>query len=1025
MEKMRILRVLPVVMLLGFAGTPTNEAVPVKSSGDVLSFTKTPPHGTTAYYELNVRELFKHNKWEKAKPLLDTALVKYPEMSAFHELMGRYYVHVASNTMTARDSSAGRPFYDKARYHLIRAVNIDEKNMKARQMMVQVETDTKHYSSAIVYINELLEENPYNENLWRKKIDLYRRVGNNIEADRLLERLMSIYPRDEELRKDMAYRKEILAKNQRDHGDRLGQEQSLRQLIELEPNRTEHYMALTNLLYGMGRLTEAAEVAARGSATPGGFALIEKRAGILCDMYRYQEAVEYVKQMQKQHPNPRMQTLLQYLQMEAARAAQVNDPYTAYAKVYESQHSREALDYLVSTSIQRNYYDDALNYLHELKKSTGETATLLYKEYLVNKRMGNKLKANNILERLYQVQPDNDDVANEIALLRMEKAAEYIVEQQYYEAIPLLEFVCSTQAEPEVLAAAHQRLFNCYLQTRQYGKAENQLNIINARYPQEHGIVQKAALYSTWGRPKDALNMLAEAYYSLEDSLTSQRAAIAASYEEIAVPYIKKLIESGMTKVADAQLAEANDICSESSDLLHYSITTAQTLGETDKLRAYISRGRTLFPDDPYYIVKEANFCTAEERYEEARELLRPLFEVYVADSMIVNAYAENSDLLALRCLKRKDVDQAMMVVDSALVLCPGNMSLIYTKGLIYERMKDYENAYLCFKQYKPGFDELSSYKKHMEDLLHHRYRNSLNFEYQQARLGSQDAITGEASLTYTRTALKNEYTLGLTYAGRDGRADKVEGNETDLTKGGIGLQLNGGWQHQFGRRLTGKANLALANRYFPTVSATLSAEYELRHDWMLTARANYRLLNSYKGIYDWRAEFKGYDALGHELYGDPEYVRVGWEKSRKSMFQLGVGFMKPLGHFVLQAGADGFLLTGKDLNVYVNGNVKMQYFPVEGRSTHFFAVCGAGTAPESSLIDRSMPVGFKDVNAFVGMGGNYFINSRISIGLSGTWYTMLSQQEGLTTSFIVNDPIVRTDYKNYFYIHANVAISF
>lgn len=1022
--KRLVMNLLLGALLLG-APEVTAKTMGAASSPDLRpEFTKRPPHGTTAYYELTVRDLFKHNGWERGKLLLDTALVKYPEMSAFHELMGSYYIHAANGRVGARDTIGATPFYDKARYHLVRAISIDEKNMKARQHMVQVETDTKHFSSAIVYVNELLEENPYNENLWRKKIDLYRRVGNNIEADRLLERIISIYPRDEQLRKDLAYRKELLAQQQRKQGDHIGQEQSLRQLIELEPRRTEHYVALTNLLYSLGRYSEAAEVAARGvSAAPNSFALIEKRASILCDMYRYQEAVEYVKLMQKKYSDPRMATLLHNLQMEAARAAQLNDPYTAYAKIYATQHSREALDFLVSTSIQRNYLDDALLYLQDLRKSTGETPTLLYKEYIVNKRLGNKIKANNILERLYLKTPDNEDVANELALLRMEKAAEYIVEQQYYDAIPLLEFVCSTKAENEVLDAAHQRLFNCYLQTHQYANAERELNIINARNPQDHGTVQKAALYNAWGKQKEALNMLAEAYYAVDDTLADRRQALAASYEEIAVPYIKSLFAAGMVKRAEQQLVEAIDICSESNDILHFCITAAQDLNKPEDLRHYIAQGRTLFPDDPYYIVKEANLLSTEDKHAEALSLLRPLFDVYVADSTMLNAFAENSELLALRQLKLKKTDAAMAVVDTALTFCPGNKQLLYTKGLIYEQMKDYNNAYLCFKQYKPAAEEYSAHKHHLESLLHHLYKNTLTFEYQQARLGSEDAITGNAYLSYTRTLAKNSYFLGLAYAGRDGRANSAEGDNTELTKGGTGLQLTAAWQHRFSQRFTAKIQGAAANKYFPTLSATLSCEYELPRDWMLTARANYRMLNSYRGIYSWQKEFKGYDAFGNELYGDPEYVRTGWHKSRKHMGQLGLGVVKTLGQFVLQAGADAFLLQGNQFSF--NANAKLQFFPVEGRNTHFFAICGAGTAPESSLIDRSLPVGFRDLNAFVGMGGYYFVNSRISLGLSGTWYTMLSQSEGLTTTLIVNDPIVRMDYKNYYYIHANVAISF
>ena len=102
-----------------------------------------------------------------------------------------------------------------------------------------------------------------------------------------------------------------------------------------------------------------------------------------------------------------------------------------------------------------------------------------------------------------------------------------------------------------------------------------------------------------------------------------------------------------------------------------------------------------------------------------------------------------------------------------------------------------------------------------------------------------------------------------------------------------------------------------------------------------------------------------------------------------------------------------------------------MKFFPQEGNASNIFAVAGLGTAPESSLIDRSLPVGFNKLNTFVGFGGSYFVNRWLTFTLSGTWYTMLSQSERLTTTYIANDPYIREDYRNYFYVHAGAMITF
>lgn len=977
------------------------------------------PQGTTAYYEQNIRAFFRTSNWHDGKLLLDTAIVKYPQMSAFNELMGRYYIHSAE--LTSKSGGKTKPHYDKARYYLIKAINIDEKNIRARYHMLQVETETKHYSSAVVYCNDLLEENPYNEDLWRRKIDLYRKMNNNEEADRLLERLMTIYPGDEQLKKDAAYRMELKALQQKKDGDRIGQEESLRQLIKLKPYDKENYLALTNILYSSGRMQEAADMAGQGASMCGSsIDLIEKKVGILCEMNRYSEALEYVKGCQRLNKSPRLRSLQQMLQQDAARAALLNDPYIAYAKVYDSQHTQEALDFLTNTSIQRGYLDDALFYIREQQKRKGEIPALLFKEYTVQRRLGNKQRANGLLERLHVLTPHDEDVENDLAELRLGQAAEMMAAEQYNEAIPLLEFVLGTNADKDILRSASLRLYNCYFYTRQYAKAESAIDAYNNIQQLPSYVMQKATLYNAWGRQVDALDLLARAYRECGDNEEDKKQQISSTYEEIAVPYIKRLISAGMLFVADTQLKTALEVCPTSTDILHQCISVAQMHDDNETVMTCVLRGKRLFPDDPYYVIKEAQVQASYGEYRESLNTLRPLLDVYVADSTIVGAYAESSELLALQCLKQKHPYEAMAVVDSALVYSPMNRSLLYTKGLVFEQLKEYDKAYTYFKMYKPDYSELSAYNRHMEEVLNHTLKNTLSFEYQQARLGTEDIITGNAYLSYTRKYARNEYTFGLAYAGRDGTGDK---NATDMTRGGTGVQASVAWQHRFTERLTAQAMLAGATRFFPRITARLSASYELPKEWVLSLQASYRNVESYTGIYDWVSEVIGYDKVtGHALYGDPEYARVGWKRSYKSLFLLGGGLSKTLGQFTLTGGVDGFLL-GK--NIYVNGNGKVQFFPLDGNRSHFFAVGGVGNAPESSLIDRSLPAGFNDLNTFVGMGGQYVLNRWMTFALTGTWYTMLNQAEMLATTEVENIPGIRKDYKNYFYIHANVLISF
>src|SRR5690554_4057603 len=142
-------------------------------------------------YISRIQEEFKNERWEEAKPFIDSGVKEYPNDSDIHTLAGKYYHHIGN--------------LDRARYHLLKALNIFHRNVEAKHILVNVETEAGRYSSAICYVNELLEVNPYWRGLWRKKIELYQLQGNRIEANRLRKRIYHIYPEDEVIREDYFY----------------------------------------------------------------------------------------------------------------------------------------------------------------------------------------------------------------------------------------------------------------------------------------------------------------------------------------------------------------------------------------------------------------------------------------------------------------------------------------------------------------------------------------------------------------------------------------------------------------------------------------------------------------------------------------------------------------------------------------------------------------------------------------------------------------------------------------------------
>lgn len=961
---------------------------------------------TPDYYEQNARDHFRHNRWTEGKLMLDEGWKDYGDLSVMNELMGKYYYHFKE--------------YDKARFYLVRALRDDETNTQAREIIVNVEEETHNYSSAICYINELLERNPYSRGWWRRKINIYRKMGNNQEADRLLMRLNQIYPNDEVVKKDIAFLHEQRMIKQKRAGDINGQLESLQGLVQAFPNNPDYYLPLCNMLLQTGRNSEAAEVAGRGARLTGSITLMKKRAAILTDQGMYTEAINYLKECMRAHHIPSLQKEINEIEKTAAINAQMNDPYTSMARVYAKQHTDDALNYLLNTSMSRGYYEDALMYIKEAEKRRGNTHKLLYMEFTVNRRLGNKSAALALLNKLFKMNPKDEDVRAYLTEMKYDAAKDAMSNGMYEEAIPELEFVEEYAVEQEMNRGAMTRLYNCYFELKQYANANAALEKLKDKYHYENYILQKAAICKADGRIEAALSTLFDAFEKENDAKKAQ--LIAYQYEEYALPYIKDMVQRGMIRNAHKAVKTALLVAPTSNELLHLAITTSDMLGLKDDYTDMVMAGKTKYPDDPFFIVKEAGLMDAEGDHAGAVNMLYPQLEVYLGDSTLVNAFSAFSRNLAMDQAKAKAYNSAIATLDTALVYNHANNELLYTKGIIYEAMHEYDSAYVYQKFYKPTLMDYREHSRHLEELQGQSFNNEVTITYQQARPGSEDIISANAYASYLRKGELNDYTFSMAYAGRDG-ASTENLTKDDMESGGTGVMLGLDWRHHFRNSSWAySVGASWASKYFPVITLRATIEREMWDGWLFNVHASYRNIKAYTKRYQW--------VVNEEKTGDsdPDYVYVsnGWKEHNAPLTQIGATAQRTIPQFVIQGSVDGFILNNK---MFFSGQLKGQFFPLEGSRSHVFAMGGVGSAPQTELLDQSMPAGFSKLNTFVGGGITWFFNKHIAAALSGTWYTLYNSQEiqtgmwGYTESTVSKSST--TNYKNMYYVQGQIIATF
>lgn len=950
---------------------------------------------TPDYYEVKVRNMFKEEQWELGKKLLDEGMKYYPEVSGLNELAGHYYYQYLQD-------------YDTGRFYLVRAVRDNPENVTAKQMLVNLEDESGNYSSAICYVNELLEINPYWQGLWRKKIGLYRKQGNDVEANRLLQRLHQIYPNDSTVTNEYAYSLEESFLKFRKEGRPTEAIKSLYNLIEIVSNNEKYYIALTNQLLQQGNTEEALIVAGKGvSNIPESSSLIMKKAEILAEEGRYQEALAFVQSRTKYNKSPQLVRFNQNLLAEAANAAKMNDPYILYGRLYENSKSDEALDYMLTTSILRGYDDDALYYLSEAKKRRGEQSSLLYKEYIVYKRMGNTNKAYSLLTTLVNMNPNNPDFADELALNRLQQANNLVSDGLYSEALPYINAAVRNSYDNEIKTSAMGKAYACYYELKDYEKAMTMLDSLHTFYPEDDSyFIKKADILNHQKNAVAALSVLDSAL--CDTNRFDMRPAYVAAYEEIAIPYIKDLIEKGASGKAFDASVRLLDFNPSSMEGLQYAINMSETLGRFDEYDRFVAKARFIYPEETAYVVKQAAAYNREDKYNNTVDMIRPWLNEYPDNQGLVGAFSESSEKMAYQLIKAHMPDSALAVIDTALLFDTNNQSLLLAKGTAYEKMKQYDSAYHYQRRYIPGITEVSEFKRHLNGLQNRAFNNEIIAEYLQGRYGEDDVITAVATLSYTHRNKRNAYTGRINYAGRDG-SDVGNTGETQAP-GGQGIQLQAEWEHQLSSRWKGAISLAGANKYFPKIMSELKITHEFKNDISLDVHASFRRISTYSKAYKWNdIEPQG-------------WISDGWKEFHRNLFSAGAGLSKSWERIILSGKADGFLLSS---NLYFNASAQLKYFPIEDGRTSLNITGGVGSAPEANMIDNAMPGSFDKLNTMVGLGGLYMLNKHISVGLMGTWHTFynqLNEREGSLENYYET---IETKYKNLFNVHLQLQIHF
>ena len=757
-------------------------------------------------------KLFKHNRLEEGKQVVDLGLEESPYDADLLMLNGKYYHEKKNN--------------DKARFNLIKSLQYDPNNVDAKQILTNVEIEDKHYSAAICYINELLQVNPYWKGLWRKKIEVYRLQGNTVEANRLLKRINQIYPEDGQIKEDYRYNLQTEIRNLKKAGKVDAALKMTEELMTVDKTNPNLYVDVINTHLAAGDFDKALVYANQAlTYMPTNSYLITKKASILADSGDINEALSFIKSKNK--GNGQLSALYNQLLLQSARVQNDKDPYTLYGKILEkSPGNTEALEYMLNTSLARGYYGDAQNFINSAKKSGGENKKLLAKEYTLYTQMGNDSKANAVLTKLYNRFPEDSEIRDNYINYQYKLARQNILNEQYSEALIQLTFLTKL-AKNDYSEVCLQELTEAYLKTSRKQEAYETVEKLNKEYPNNNNNkLRKVGVLIAMDRDEEALNFYEDFLKQLNQSEYDN---YLIAYDEIGTKFLKKLVEAGQVQkvfeVADRIIA----INPESELAYTYAMNTAFGINDNKLMLKYSQKAIEANPDSIVFKTKYAEALSKNEMYEEAGNLLKELLITNPYNKDIVNTYTQYTLDFGKILYKNKNAQQLMVDTDSALQYNPNSKELMYQKGLAYLLLKDYVKAYEFMKFYTPSPTEQASFLREMEWLQNKVYKNQISINYLRSRFADQINVSSIATIDYTRfQSAKNTYVARLNYTGREL---------------GMGLLAQAEWTHVLNRKTYFIANLGFGTQYFAKVIANASIFRSFAKDYELEVGLGYRNL--------------------------------------------------------------------------------------------------------------------------------------------------------------------------------------
>lgn len=902
--------------------------------------------------------------YQKAINLCNKAKDISPHNLDIHLLLGRAF------------SLAGK--IDSARLELNYVLEKNPKYRDAYIYLVNLEAVACNYLQALEYADMGLKYFPNDREILLKKLDIYLKEGDWMEANKLADYLYEHFSTDAYVRSVFLDFKLTLARQYSHRGYIEISKRAYEAVLEQDPMNKEALQAIYALDVRSGNYESSLAYTNRAlQATPNSFDFLMKKIAILDAMSRYVEAIDVIEKLSKLYPNNSdVRKLNIYIRMEAGRFYMNTDPYLQFETVLDKDPGNiDALNYVINLAYSRGLLVDALQWINLGLKRNPYDRDLLKKKMGVLESMKSYGAASVIAERLYKDDPTQ--TAKETLIdLKLQSAKQYMNDMEFDTAAKAVKVVLYYDATN---MTAINYLVGCYMQEKRYDDALRAIDEALVHRPDDEQLLfKKSSILEASQHYNDAA--------SISGRLLSQH----PENRQYLVSLVEQSLAAGRQSMQYDDyyntikvLKNVLDKQPDNIDALNYMINIQTALKQYNTALLYVDQALQYYPESTDFLFKKSVVYAEAKKFQSAYAISGELYINYPYNIRFKNAFVDQLLGSGKQYLDRNNTDSALIEFNRALIVAPSDtVPLFYTinllnqtkqydsalalidrgrnyypsnpyflakRAVILESLKQWDGAWrsedtlLKMNPFDPKVVDYAQY------LYSHTLRNEIGLFYLHSLLMDSTGkrqVSGIATAQYTRRWDKGSVTARINYAGR---------------YNGTGYQFEA------------EANLIHNKKWYSYLVAAYSPTDNIFPD----LRLGYSLFHSFN---------KGYTGelgLRYLSVTNANYVTPVFSLSRElNDFYLGLR-ASPI-------YANYFYIPSKE---YFSATFNSRYYLRENRTEFFTAVVGYGTSPDDISRDYSL----LRLNAYntvsVGAGYQRQIFYRTTILVNATWYNLQASQ--------------------------------